>query len=344
MNRPIQIELAYPFATPPEAGELRQLAAGVYWLRMPLPIALNHINLWLIADGEGWVIVDTGLATDEIRGIWQQVFSQLNGPVTRVIVTHFHPDHLGLAGWLLEQFNVPLLMSAGEYLSAHLVCNQLGGLSTAAMIEQFRANGLEQPHLDAFAAMQGGYKASLSTLPLHYQRLRDLDHVEIGAHRWQVICGYGHSPEHVSLYCPELNLFIAGDMLLPKISTNISVFAVNAWDDALGYFLDSLNRYAELLPPSTLVLPSHGLPFVGVQTRVAALHAHHDEHLKLTLHSCSTAKSAREIMQVLFDRELSTYQIMFAMGESIAHLNHLVHNKRLLRTQDAQGIYRFQQN
>lgn len=124
----LEHQLDYPFAdTLPPAGETVEIAPGVRWLRMPLPFSLDHINLWLLRDeidGQaGWTVVDCGIASDAIRSHWEQIFdTQLEGlPVLRVIVTHCHPDHFGLANWICEggdraRWKVRLWMTLGEYL------------------------------------------------------------------------------------------------------------------------------------------------------------------------------------------------------------------------------------
>lgn len=335
----------YPFATPPAAGETFEVAPGIHWLRMPLPFALNHINLWLLEDDDGWTIVDTGFALDTVKDCWRQILDRLSttpcgGHISRIIVTHFHPDHLGLAAWLQEETGAPVYMTLGEYLTAHAVWHEVGGHGNQPMLRQFRAHGLDADRRAALERRSGGYNRGVPTLPTAYQRLFDCDELRIGAHRWRVRVGFGHSPEHAALYSPDLGVLIAGDMLLPKISTNISVFAVTPMADSLADFLDSIDRYREL-PPETLVLPSHGLPFHGIENRVDALHAHHEERLLVLEEACATPHSAAELLITLFPRDLDTHQTMFAMGEAIAHLNRLEHAGRLQRIEDDRGLIRF---
>lgn len=343
----------YPFRAPPAAGETLQVSPGIHWLRMPLPFALNHINLWLLADGDDWVIVDTGFALDTVKDCWRQILGRLMAPggegaplsigkgrISRLIVTHFHPDHLGLAAWLQELTGAPLLMTLGEYLTAHAVWHEIGGHGTQAMLQQFRAHGLDDERCAALEGRRGAYRRGVPSIPTHYHRLRAGDGLTIGAHRWQVRVGFGHSPEHAALYSPDLGVLISGDMLLPKISTNISVLAVTPAADSLADFLRSIDGYREL-PPETLVLPSHGLPFYGIERRVEALHAHHEERLLALEEHCGTPRSAAELLMTLFPRDLDTHQTMFAMGEAIAHLNRLEHAGRLRRIEDEQGVLRF---
>ena len=336
------MSMHYPFPELPAPGQLSEVAPGVFWLRMPLPFQLDHINLWLLRDGAGWAIVDTGFANDESRAAWTDILARLDGPVTRLIVTHFHPDHLGLATWLQEKTGAALWMTTGEFLTAHAVWNEVGGHGTRFMTEQFRLHGLAGERLEKFAVRGPGYRKSMPGLPDFYHRLKADDTLTVDGKTWQILIGHGHSPEHMALYCEELAVLISGDMLLPRISTNISVFASTPEADSLGWFLASLQEMASDLPPETLVLPSHGLPFTGIQPRVEALREHHEARCRELEESCRlTAKSAAELLGTLFPRELDMHQTMFAMGEAIAHLNYLEQAGRLSRSIDADGVVRY---
>ncbi|MCL2346395.1 MAG: MBL fold metallo-hydrolase, partial [Desulfobulbus sp.] len=327
------MSLRYPHAEPPAAGECNEVAPGVFWLRMPLPFQLDHINLWLLRDGDGWVIIDTGFANDAVRATWRQVIAGLDGPVRRLIVTHFHPDHLGLATWLQEETGAALAMTCGEFLTAHAAWNEVGGHGARFLVEQFRQHGLDEAGLAKFEQRGPVYRQAVPALPEHYHRLRAGDVVAIGGRNWRALIGHGHSPEHLALYCAELGVLVSGDMLLPAISTNTSVFAVTPDANVLLWYLDSLDDLArEIADNNTLVLPSHGLPFYGMATRVQALHAHHADRLRALEDSCQDApQSAAGVLDMLFQRALDTHQTMFAMGEAIAHLNYLEQAGRLLR-------------
>jgi glyoxylase-like metal-dependent hydrolase (beta-lactamase superfamily II) len=336
------MSLHYPFPQVPAAGELTEVAPGVFWLRMPLPFQLDHINLWLLRDGDGWTLVDTGFPDDAVRSTWLMILAALDGPVKRLVVTHFHPDHLGLASWLMAQTGAPLWMTTGEFLTAHAVWHEVGGHGATFMVEQFRQHGLGGDLLAKFEKRGSGYRKAVPALPDYYHRLKAGDTLTVDGKNWQILIGYGHAPEHMALYCPEMAVLISGDMLLPRISTNISVFAATPEADALRWYLDSLDAMAKALPASSLVLPSHGLPFVGVQARVAALHAHHQERLLALEENCMDApQSAAGLLDVLFGRVLDTHQTMFAMGEAIAHLNYLEQAGRLSRIIDADGVIRY---
>jgi glyoxylase-like metal-dependent hydrolase (beta-lactamase superfamily II) len=242
----------------------------------------------------------------------------------------------------MEKTGAPLSMTTGEFLTAHVVWHEIGGHGARFMVEQFRQHGLDAEHLAKFEQRGSGYRRAVPALPEYYHRLMAGGVVRIDGKKWQILIGHGHAPEHLALYCAELGVLISGDMLLPRISTNVSVFAATPEADALRWYLDSLDEMARDIPAETLVLPSHGLPFIGVQERVQALHAHHEERLQALENSCEQApQSAAELLDVLFNRALDTHQTMFAMGEAIAHLNYLEQAGRLSRSMDADGVIRY---
>ena len=333
--------LRFRWLEPPPPGGAFDVAPGVKWLRMPLPFALDHINLWLVADGERWTQIDCGYGDAPTRALWQQHFAQtLAGkPIGRVIATHYHPDHLGNAAWLGARWDCAVAMPQAEYLTAHAITDERAGYGAAATSALFRRHGLADEHVAALEARGNQYRRGVPELPLAYQRLLAGDEIAIGLERWRVIPGYGHSPEHASLYCAALSVLISGDMLLPRISTNVSVWPVEPDGDPLGRFLASLDRFAEL-PPNTLVLPSHGLPFVGIRIRVEQLRAHHLARLAELEAAAERPVTAAEILPVLFRRELDLQQRFFARGEAIAHLNHLWRAGRLVRSFE-RGALRF---
>jgi glyoxylase-like metal-dependent hydrolase (beta-lactamase superfamily II) len=319
------------------------IAPGVRWIRMGLPFALNHINLWLLDDGDGWAVVDCGIANDATRSAWEQVFTNaLEGrPITRVIVTHCHPDHVGLAAWLCERWQVKLWMSVGEYGFARMMAAGLPGADGPATIPHFRRHGLRDP--DKLAQLEGRkayYPTLVPKVPDQFVRLDPRVPLVIGAHEWRIIIGTGHSPEHAALYCESLNILISGDMLLPKISTNTSVFAIEPEADAVGQFLTSLQAFRGL-PEQTLALPSHGKPFQGIHQRVRQLEEHHAERLDEVRAACSIPRSAADIVPLMFKRELDMHQLTFAMGEALAHLHRLWYAGELKRLQNDDGVIRF---
>ena len=347
--------LHYPLGdTLPAAGSSTLVAPGVRWLRMGLPFALNHINLWLLRDVQdgiqGWTIVDCGIDDSATRQNWVQIFAnELQGlPVLRVVVTHLHPDHIGLAHWLTERWSTPerdcrLWISATDWNAARTACQAdtaFGGEDAARF---YARHGLTDPEALAQVRARTNYYAKLvPAVPRQFRRLLDGLVLRVGAHDWHCIVGYGHAPEHIALHCPALDVLISGDMVLPRISTNVSVFDLEPEGDPLPLFLDSLTRMKRL-PTDTLVLPSHGKPFTGLHTRIEQLHAHHAERFADVLAACAREScSAADMLPVLFQRTLDLHQTTFAMGESVAHLHALAGMGKLRQVPGSDGVMRFQ--
>ena len=354
-------ELEFPWSTPPVPGTWHTIARGLHWVRMPLPFALDHINLWVLDDEldgvRGWTVVDCGASTPPTLEAWRALFAThfAGRPLLRVIATHFHPDHLGLAYWLCAggddaRWQAPLATSAAEYATGRYLSQLTGeegrraGERAAAF---FRTHGVsDEAALAKLSARGGSHYASLvPAVPLSFHRLFPGGALAIGpagARRvFHLIAGYGHSVEHLSLHCAEERLLISGDMVLPRISTNVSVFEVDPEADPLPLYLRSLDHYL-MLAADTLVLPSHGLPFRGLHARVAQQHAHHAARLEEVRAACSEPRCAAEVVPVLFPRALDMHQLGFALGEAIAHLHALWHEGRLRRTRGTDGVFRFQ--
>jgi glyoxylase-like metal-dependent hydrolase (beta-lactamase superfamily II) len=352
---PNEKKLDYPWGDQqPEPGQTRVVADGLRWIRMPLPFALDHINLWLLRDEidgrQGWTIVDCGVARDEVKALWEQVFeSALEGlPVLRVIVTHMHPDHVGLAHWLCERWNAPLWMTATDFMVARLWSRpavdgmNAGGPNGQSAVEHFTRHGLADPEAQEKIRQRSSYYPSLvPDVPARYHRIMDGDSFTIGGREWRVIVGYGHAPEHASLYCDTLQVLISGDMVLPRISTNVSVFDYEPDANPLPLYLNSLRAY-DGLPEGTLVLPSHGRPFRGLHERIGQQLAHHAERLQEVFDACVRPQSVTDIVPIMFRRKLDLHQLTFAMGEALAHLHALYFEGKLTRHTGADGVIRFQ--
>lgn len=344
--------LHYPFdKTSPTAGEWMTLRPGLHWIRMPMPFALNHINLWALDDEldgtPGWTIIDAGVATEAIREAWQSLWQgPLAGkPLTRMLVTHMHPDHVGNAQWLIEHFSAPdhaarLWMSATDHFAAQLACESTTGFGGPRAADFFAEHGLNKPEdVEKIRGRSNYFKSLVPQVPYDYRRLQDGMLIHIGAREWRCIAGYGHSPEHMSLFNEQDGLLISGDMLLPSISTNVSVVDLEPEGDSLGLFLSSLDKMADL-PADTLALPSHGLPFTGIHARIQQLKDHHRDRLDDVMAACSSKPShAADMLPVLFKRQLDLHQTTFAMGEAIAHLNYLWHRGQLHRSRSPEGIW-----
>ena len=332
--------ISYPIAEVPAPATTIEVAPGVHWLSMPLPFALDHINLWLVSDDEGWTIVDTGIGNEPTRALWEQLLDRFKR-IRRVVLTHYHPDHAGNAEWLCTRFGVELWTTQGEYLTAHAVRASAAGYTTEAVLKVFQRNGLDAAKHAAMSGRGNRYAQLVPGFPHSYRRIIDGDVVKIGKHDWRAIVGHGHAPEHLSLYCEALNVLIAGDMLLSTISTNVSVWSIDPEGDPLRLFLDSIARYRELAP-DVLVLPSHGKPFRGAHERVAQLERHHRERFaELKQELKKGEKSAGELLPVLFRRPLDAHQTFFAMGEAIAHLHYLYYAGEAKRAAGGDGIMRY---
>ena len=345
----LERELHYPLGDAmPEPGSTMEVAPGVRWIRMSLPFALNHINLWLLRDEidgqQGWSVVDCCISRDESKAQWEQVFAtQLQGlPILRVIVTHMHPDHIGLAWWLCERWDVRLWISATDYNVARLGALGPTAFGGDAAAHFFALHGLNEPDSVAQIKARASYFPHLvPSVPKNYRRMMDGDRLTIGGREWNCISGHGHAPEHISLYCPSLNVLIGGDMMLPRISTNVSVYEVEPEANALKQFLDSIDKF-KTLPEDTLTLPSHGKPFIGLYQRIRQLHDHHRDRLAEVMVACALAPHcAADILPIMFKRPLDLHQKTFAMGEAVAHLHKLWFEGRLQRALGTDGVYRF---
>lgn len=336
-----RVALDYPCGEPPAPGEAKAVASGVLWLRHGLPFALDHINVWALRDGPGWVVVDTGLAMAATKEAWEAALAgPLEGrPVTRVIVTHMHPDHVGLAGWLCERFDAPLLMTRLEYVTCRMLLSDTGRPAPEAGARFYRGAGWTAEQIDRWRQRFGGFGRAVAPLPDSYLRLSDGDGLTIDGRTWRIVVGNGHSPEHACLYRPADKVLIAGDQVLPRISSNVSVWPTEPEADPLGDWLASLAKLRAVLPPDTLVLPSHGEPFRGLHDRLGALERGHHVALKRLRRALSEPRRAVDVFSSLFARPVGEGLHDMATGESLAHLNHLTRRGLATRSTDADGVW-----
>jgi glyoxylase-like metal-dependent hydrolase (beta-lactamase superfamily II) len=337
----------YPFEAPPPSGQTLEVAPGVRWIRMPLPYTLNHINLWAIDDGAGWALVDTGTRTDNNIEVWRALWAHApdQRSLSRVLVTHMHPDHIGMAGWLTRKFGIELWMTRLEYLSCRVMVSDTGREAPPDGIAFYQRAGWSDTALEHYRLRFGNFGKHIHTMPDAYQRLHDGQRLRIGAHDWRVITTAGHSPEHACLYCPDLKLLISGDQVLPRISSNVSVYPIEPEADPMREWLASLDRLQREVPDDVLVLPSHNEPFTGLHARLDALRQGHVHNFEQLLERLAEPCRTTEVFATLFNRPITendVHLLGMATGEAVACLNHLMHQGLIRRTLDADGVYRYQ--
>jgi glyoxylase-like metal-dependent hydrolase (beta-lactamase superfamily II) len=326
---------------PPQTGEAVSVAPGVRWCRIPLPIDLNHINVWLIDHEDGCVVVDTGMGGSNGEEAWLSLEATIlsRTPLRGVFVTHFHPDHIGLARWLQQRYRVPVWTSSrtAEQLADF---NSADPASAAVQAERFFASNGVTDRSVAPSLSPARFVRMTSGMPDVSATVSDGGLLSWGGQTWRALATNGHAEGHLCLHEPTLGVLISGDQVLPTISPNVGMTWRSRDRNPLQSFLDSLERLHRL-PKDTLVLPSHGVPFHGLQSRVEDLRAHHEEQLDNVVRACAQPKTAVEILPVMFRRSLEGMHLFLAMAEALAHLEYLVGAKRLNREDDASGVIRY---
>jgi glyoxylase-like metal-dependent hydrolase (beta-lactamase superfamily II) len=331
--------LKYPFPAKPEPGRTIEVAPGVYWIRLPLPFQLNHINVWALEDGDGLALVDTGINAPAVQELWEQVWQSLDGrKVTRIFVTHLHPDHVGLAGWISERFGAPLLMSRTDYLLCRTLVMDTGQPAPEEGVAFYRAAGWSEASLDVYRKRFGGFGSGVYKLPQSYIRLVEGQEHVIGGRTWRVVVGRGHAPEHACLWSPDTKLMISGDQILPRISSNVSVFPTEPEANPLEEWLDSCRHLRNTIPDDTLILPAHNEPFFGVKHRMTRLIDDHEDGLRKIVELCAEPRKAVQVFPALFRTKITAGNYGMATGESLAHLNCLLARRRITRQRDESGI------
>ena len=336
--------LDFPFAQPPAPGELIDVAPGIRWMRLPLPYRLDHVNIYLIRDERGWVALDTGLGTDECKHGWETAFAGplKTDPLTSLIVSHFHPDHVGLANWLVERTGVGVTMPRPEYLHSLVLQHAPADFGNEVFYPFYIQHGLSAEVTDIVLSRGHEYLHRTTGVPPFYHRIKHNDTLDIGGRAFRVLTGGGHSLEQAMLYRPEERIFLAADQVIAKISPNVSVHPMEHDLDALGIYLASLRSIRAAVNEDVLVLPGHGLPFYGLHRRIDALIEHHGERCGMIEAACRERPlSVAEVLPSVFPRELDAHQTGFAFGEVLAHVNHMLTEGTLHFQPDAAGVHRY---
>lgn len=349
-SRPGEQELTYPLGERlPSIGETLEVAPGVMWVRLQINVFLDHINVWLLRDNhdarDGWTLVDCGISSDYTRQQWEDIFAHhLQGlPILRVLVTHVHPDHIGLAEWICTRFQTDFWISMTDFYVARAFSQPgsgFGGGERAAAF--YRRNGISDANvLERARSRSDDYPEMVPAIPSSFHRLMDGDTIDIGDRTFRCVVGHGHAPEHIALHSESDAILIAGDMVLPRISTIVTVNEIEPDANPLALFLRSIRKFRSA-DARTLVLPSHGRPFRGLHARLAQLEGHHAERLALVQRACASGTlSAAEVSPIMFGRQIDPNHAIFALGETLAHLHFLWHSGQLRRYQAGDGILCF---
>lgn len=335
-------KLIFPFETIPGNGDVTRIAEDILWYRIPLPYKLDHVNVYLIKDGNGWTIIDTGINTREARAAWDRLFSQTlpDLAVSRVIVTHHHPDHIGLAGWLCDRFGAELLTSQTSYMSSRVISLAPQEMGLRQYFDFYISQGMSEESAGLVAIQGSEYLRRVTELPTTFLRLVQADKITIGRREFRVISVDGHAPEQIMLYNDRDRLLFAADQVIERISPNISVFANEPNGDPLGHFLRSLRLMRQELPGDVLVLSGHGRPFFGLHERCLDLERHHEDRCQRIREACLKGPhSVADLVPVIFSRALDPHQMSFAFTETLAHVNRLLRRLELRKITDAGKIF-----
>lgn len=345
MGNEAPVALRYPWKTPPEGAQAIEVAPGILWFRLPLPMKLDHVNVYALDEGDSWSIIDTGFASGKTKKVWKQIMDgPLQGkPISRVIVTHHHPDHIGLAGWFQTEHGAELVTTRTAWLTARMLTLDTEDTPNPETLAFYRSAGMDRAIYDKRAAERPfNFSDIVAPLPLGYTRIQQGDMIEIGGRIWDVHMGNGHAPEHATFWSRDDNLVIAGDQILPSISPNVGVYATEPMADPIGEWLEACERLAPLGGDDHLVLGGHKLPFTGLSSRMRQLIDNHHGALKRLLAYIDDPKAAGDVFAPLFKRKIGETEYGLALVEAFAHLSHLHQTGLANRTQRDDGAWLFQ--
>ncbi|MGB1023219.1 MAG: MBL fold metallo-hydrolase [Paracoccaceae bacterium] len=335
----------YPHETPPAKGTAREIADGILWIRLSMPLGLDHVNVYALREPNGWTVIDTGLDTKLNRREWAAIIKDdLRGdPILRVVVTHHHPDHVGLAGWFMAQ-GAELLMTRTAWLTARMLTLDEEPTPSPEAVSFWRGAGMDEALLSKRLDNRPfNFCDTVYPLPLGFTRLEEGAVHRLGGREWVVHLGQGHAPDHATLWCQDVPLVLAGDQLLPSISPNLGVYPTEPMADPVAEWLESCARFETMAREDHLVLPGHKLPYHGLPARLAQLSDnHHGALARLREHLRAEPRTAVDCFAPLFKRQIDEATYGLAMVEAVAHLNHLYHLGEVAREMDARGAWVWQ--
>jgi glyoxylase-like metal-dependent hydrolase (beta-lactamase superfamily II) len=336
--------IRYPWETPPENGEMVKIAESVFWLRLPLPMKLDHVNIYILDDGDGWTLIDTGMKSRKVQGIWQHLLDGplLGKPVKRVVATHHHPDHIGLHGWFVEKFGAEYVSTQVAYLTARMLTLDVQDSYTPEQIDFYRRAGMRA---DLLAARETdrpfNFSDMVHPIPLGFTRIEEGDVIEMGGRTWDIRVDHGHAPDHASFWSRDDNLVLSGDQVIASISSNIGVYPTEPDANPLADWMHSCTRLQEFAHCDHLALPGHKLPFIGMPLRLKQLLENHYGALDRLRVDLQIPKTAGEVMLAVFKRNIEDGEYSLGLVEALAHCNYLWHAGEVRRTLDHDGAYRW---
>ena len=343
--RPADPGIRFPFEAPPAPGEAIEVAPGILWMRLPLPMALDHVNVYALDDGDGWTIIDTGFSSKRAKAEWQAL---LDGPmqgrrVRRVVVTHHHPDHVGLAGWFQSLHGADLVTTRTTWLFARMLVLDVHPQPVPETVAYWRSAGVDEVEIARrMDERPFNFCDIVDPMPLGFTRIAEGGTITLGGRRWAIRCGDGHAPEHATFWSLDDDLVIGGDQLLPGISANLGVYATEPDSDPVGDWINSCNRFATVAEDRHFVLPGHKLPFTGLPLRLRQMVDNHTGALDRLHRHLAEPKTAAQCFLPLFKRELTGSDAGMGLVEAVAHLNRLLIEGRVTRRRDDRGAWQWQ--
>jgi glyoxylase-like metal-dependent hydrolase (beta-lactamase superfamily II) len=336
--------ITYPWDTPPAEGEAITVADGVLWMRLPLPMALDHVNVFAFDDGDSWTVVDTGFSSKKSKAIWETLLAgPLQGkPVSRLIATHHHPDHVGLAGWFMAKGAELLMPRTGWLMTRMLALDEQPTYPAETLAFYKRAGMSAEEYAHRETERPFNFADCVEPLPLGYTRLVDGQTIQFGGRTWDIRMGDGHAPEHATFWSRDDNLIVGGDQLLPSISANLGVYPTEPDADPVQDWITACERFQPFATDDQLILPGHKLPFTGLPLRLRQMIENHHGALERLVEHLNEPRAGGECFTPLFKRSIGRSAYGLALVEAVAHLNHLHQTGVATRTMGDDGAWRWQ--